>query len=292
MAKFASGRNRANVLVGAPDGKLGGGCMLGPVATNPDLFPVDAIQPLDKGLDMFPSGYVSTDGFTKSTERSTEKIKDWNGDVVIITQSDHGVTLKTTFMEAANARLLKMIVGERNVIIRDGGAGITVINNADDLPHGALALEMKSGDGRKSRVFAPDIQVTSVGDVQFVKSGVIKYEVTMECFADVNDNKLYEFIDGLDAASGGYVRKLSLKSGATGGKFTVTVDGVSVVAEHNVTGANLLKKLQDAGAAETLEITGDGPYTFTNVMSVTVDDAALVGGRGESKVESTTTGEA
>lgn len=190
---MADARNRANVLTGAPDVQVGGGISIGKVATQKDQVPTDASGALSEGLSAKPVGYISSDGVTKTVDRTTEKIKDWNGDTVIVLTTEHSVILKTTFMEAANADLLKTVYGTENVKVQAGA--VTLVDNAEDLPHFSLDINIKSAGGRKLRVFGPDVQVTSVGDVSFVRNDVIKYEVEMECFADFQSNKLYTFID-------------------------------------------------------------------------------------------------
>lgn len=192
---MADMRNRRNVLVGAPDVKASGGILIGPVARDPKVFPTEADSELNTALEMKPAGYISEDGISKTVDRSTEKIKDWNGDTILITQSDHSVTLNLTFMEAANAEVLKMVAGEDNVKIQ--GDTIRVVDNADELPHRALTFEIRGGAGSHIRVFAPDAQVTSVGDVQYVRSDVIRYEVTIECFG-VDNAKLISLIKRAD----------------------------------------------------------------------------------------------
>lgn len=190
-------RNRANVLVGAPDVSASGGITVGDVATTSNI-PVDARTPIDEALNHVSGGYISEEGLTKTVDRTTEKIRDWNGDTVLITQSDHAATLQFTFMEAANADVLKIIYGEENVVI--AGDNIMVTDNSDELPHFSLNAEMKGSAEKKVRVFAPDAQVTAVGDISFVRTGVIQYQVTVECF-DVDGDKLYTFIDGPEAGT-------------------------------------------------------------------------------------------
>ena len=46
-------------------------------------------------------------------------------------------------------------------------------------------------------MFAPDVQVTNVGDVSYVRSDVIKYQVTLECFG-VDNQKLISLIKRAD----------------------------------------------------------------------------------------------
>lgn len=185
-------RNRRNVLVGAPDVNASGGITIGPVATNRSQFPTTVDAKIDGHA---PGGYVSEDGVTKTVDRSTDKIKDWNGDTVLIVQSDHSVTLQVTFMEAANADVLKMIYGEKNV--REEGDTLTLVENADELEHRSIAFHIKGGNNSKILVYAPDVQVTSVGDVSYVRSDVIRYQVTLECFGVANQ-KLISLIKRAD----------------------------------------------------------------------------------------------
>ncbi|MBC3186288.1 hypothetical protein H7347_06840 [Corynebacterium sp. zg-331] len=210
---MADMRNRRNVLVGAPDVTASGGILIGPVATKSEHFPSSATEELSTELKMVPAGYISEDGVSKTVDRSTEKIKDWNGDTILITQSDHSVTLTLTFMEAANADVLKIIAGEDNVTVEEGDT-IKVIDNADELPHRSIAFEIKGGRGSKIRVFAPDVQCTSVGDVSYVRADVIKYEATLECF-DVDNKKLISLIKRADekATTAGVGRSEGLSEG-------------------------------------------------------------------------------
>lgn len=192
---MSDARNRKNVLVGAPNVKASGGAMLGDVVKAADV-PKDATSEVTVPGQR-PVGYVSEDGVVKTVDRSTEKIKDWNGDTVIVLTTDHSVTLKVTVLEAANAGLLKSIFGAENVKIE--GNTITTIDNGDDLPHNSWQFDIKAGADASIRLFAPDAQVTSVGDVNFVRSDVIKYELEIECFTDDANNKFYQFIDRGDA---------------------------------------------------------------------------------------------
>lgn len=198
-------RNRRNVLVGAPDVQAAGGITIGPALKTSENFPTDASKELDASLKHVAAGYVSEDGVTKTVDRSTEKIKDWNGDTIIITQSDHSVTLQLTFMEGANGEVLKMIAGENNVTV--SGDTVSVVDNADELPHRSIAFYIKGGNGARILVFAPDVQVTEVGDVSYVRSDVVKYQATLECFG-VDNKKLISLIkraddEGVAVADGG-----------------------------------------------------------------------------------------
>ena len=199
---MADARNRSNVLVGAPDVKASGGLLIGDVQKTATNFPKDASSVLPTGLNAKPAGFIGEEGLTKTVDRSTEKIKDWNKDTVIVLETDHSVVLKLTFLESANANVLKAVYGKDNVTIE--GKNNTVADAAGELPHFSLVAEMNGGEGKKARIFVPDGQVTSVGDITFKKDDVIKYEVEVECFAVDNKKFIahFEVPEGTDSPSG------------------------------------------------------------------------------------------
>lgn len=190
---MADARNRANVLVGAPDVNASGGALIGEVATDAAAYPTDASAELSADLGMEPAGFIGEDGVTKNVNRTTEKIRDWNRDTVIVVETEHDVTLSLTFLESANATVLKAIYGDENVVI--DGQKIQVMDAAGELPHKSLAFEMKGGAGKKARLFAADAQVTNVGDITFTKAGLIQYQVDFECFGDAEGKKLRAFFE-------------------------------------------------------------------------------------------------
>lgn len=190
---MADARNRANVLVGAPDVNASGGALIGDVVKDASLYPVDATAALNEGLGMEPAGFISEGGITKTVNRTTEKIRDWNRDTVIVVETEHDVTLSLTFLESANATVLKAIYGDENVVI--DGQKIQVMDAAGELPHKSLAFEMRGGEGKKARLFAGDAQATNVGDITFTKAGLIQYQVDFECFGDADGKKLRAFFE-------------------------------------------------------------------------------------------------
>lgn len=189
-------RNKKNVLVGAPNLKIGGGFFIGEVIDDEKKFPTDASAKLADDFNAEPGGYMSEEGLVKTTDRSTEKIKDWNGDIILVVTTDHSVVLKFTCMESANAAVLKMIYGPDNVTVSEDKKSVSIVETGEDLPHVSLDFLMVGGQGRKIRAFAPDGQVTSVGDVSFIKNDVIKYECEVEVFDIFGDGrKLWQHMD-------------------------------------------------------------------------------------------------
>lgn len=211
---MADARNRDYVVVGAPDVNATGGLLLGDVQKNSTNFPKDASSELPAGLNAKPAGFIGEDGLTKTVDRSTEKIKDWNKDTVIVLETDHSVVVKFTFLEAANANVLRAVYGADNVTIE--GKNITVADAAGELPHFSFVGELNGGEGKKGRVFVPDAQVTSVGDITFQKEDVIKYEVEVECFAVDNKKFIahFEVPEGTNSPSGSTNGGAGTESGA------------------------------------------------------------------------------
>lgn len=282
-------RNRNNVLVGAPDVTASGGALIGNVAKLADI-PGDATEALNAALKAVAVGYLGNDGVTKTVDRQTEKIKDWNGDTVVVLTSEHTVTLKLTFMESANAALLKGVYGTENVTISKakGMEKIKLVENADALPHNSYTFEIKGAEDAKIRVFAPDAQVTNVGDVTFVKNDVIKYEVELECFANENNVKLYQFIDRKaddEETVGDSASYTFTLAGATGGTYTISVGSKKTGAlQYNDSAETVKQKLVAVGETKA-NVTGSASsgFTITGVTKKpTVDGSTLTGGSFQS----------
>ena len=60
-------------------------------------------------------GYCSEDGLTNSTESSSEEVKAWGGDTVLIFEDDKSDSFQLTFIEALNPDVLKEIYGANKV---------------------------------------------------------------------------------------------------------------------------------------------------------------------------------
>lgn len=267
MVEFDA-RNSRNVLVGAPDVLAMGGVLIGKVATAATT-PKDAKTPLDDALKARPAGHISADGVTKTVDREVEKEPDWNGDSVLAITAKHAVTLKFSFMESANAAVLKTVYGDDNVEIK--GRTITLKERSDDLPHNSFTFEIKGGNGLKMRMFAPKAQITNIGDVKFVKNEAIKYEVELECFGDEKATKLYQFIDVPEGEN-----KVTLPAGKNGGTFTLTVGGhKSEGIAHNADGNAVQTAVRKLPGYDQATVTGEagGPYAFTNILDEVILDA-------------------
>lgn len=178
----------AAILTGAPVTATGG-LLFGDTTV---AAPTDATTALDPAW--IKGGYIGEDGVTRTTDASDEKIKAWGGDTVKIVRTEHSITYTFQFMESANAEVLKLIHSEANVNIT--AEKVTIKHTAKIPPRKSFVLDMADSE-TKLREYIADGQLTTSGDVTFVHSDVIRYEVTVECFPDASDVKAISFIDGV-----------------------------------------------------------------------------------------------
>ena len=164
-----------DILIGAPVTATGG-VMHAPVGTD---FPAKISETFSKGW--IKGGYVGEDGVTRTIDASDDKIKAWGGDIVRILRSEHSVSYTFQFLESRNAETLKILFGEGNVHVTTDE--VTVDLKSEMVPRRAFAFDMRDGDA-KVREEVPDGQISLSGDVQFVHSDIIRYEVTIEAFPD------------------------------------------------------------------------------------------------------------
>lgn len=180
-----------HVVAGKP--LASGGVLVAPVGST---LPTDAVTALDAAFKAL--GYASEDGLTEATERSTEKIKAWGGDIVKVVQSEFSVTYAFTLMHATDADALKVVYGDDNVTTTaaspTAGTLQAIAINGEELPHKSFAFEMKDGANRL-RIVVPNGQVTEVGEVTYNDSGVVQYSVTIEAFEDASGNNAYKYLD-------------------------------------------------------------------------------------------------
>ena len=156
-----------------------GGVLFGDVDTA--TLPDDAVTP--PGASFTKGGFIGEDGVTRTIDASDDKIKAWGGDVVKIVRTEHSITYTWQFLESANAEVLKLINGEENVKIDVEKKHVAVTHTSKIPPRKAFILDLFD-DGAPLREGIPNGQLPSSGDVNFVHSDVIRYEVTVEAFPE------------------------------------------------------------------------------------------------------------
>lgn len=180
-----AGTSAANVAVGKPDLAVSGGVLVAPIGTT---RPTTIAGPIDPAY--LSVGYVSTDGVTETSERSTEEIRAWGGQKIRTVQTEYGTTLALTLIESRNAEALKFVFGDDNVDTSTAGE-IVVKRNEKTLPYVQLLVSMLDGEN-SSHLDVGRAQVTEVGDVTYVDGEAISYELTISCDPDDNGDTLVE----------------------------------------------------------------------------------------------------
>lgn len=185
--------NSLNVVAGKP--LAAGGVWSAALGT---ALPTDETTALNGSFKAL--GYVSEDGLTETTERSTEKIRAWGGDTVKVLQTEFSVTYALTFIESVNGDVLNEVYGAANVTSSGGKHAVKI--TADQLPRRSYVFELKDGDAR-IRVVVPNGQITEVGEVTYSDGDVIGYAVTIEAFFDATlGAQAVKYIDtGADSSS-------------------------------------------------------------------------------------------
>ena len=125
-------------------------------------------------------GYVSEDGVTEATAQSSEKIRAWQ----------KGKAVRTVITEGETTYQLVLIQTNKDTVALYYGAdvasdGSIVVNPMKERPLFELNLDVIDGTDIV-RAYAPEAQVTEVGDQVYANGVPIGYEVTITC-AVVND---------------------------------------------------------------------------------------------------------
>jgi hypothetical protein len=183
---MATGTSASNVAVGKPNLAVCGGVLYGKVGA-PAI--TDATTQIPE--DYVSAGYVSDEGVSETSDRSTEEIHVWGGRKVRTVQTEYGVTLSFGLIESVNADVLKFVFGDDNVVA--DGKNITVKRNEKVLPHISLVVDMLDGDNAR-RLYAANAQITEVDEITYADGEAITYTVTVSCDPDDNGDSLSEFI--------------------------------------------------------------------------------------------------
>lgn len=190
------GRTRANVMNGAPDVRYSGGFWLGKPCYDPSLFPTGAGEDgkeVAERLGLNSAGFITRDGVGETEDISTEKILDWNLDVIDVITTDYGKQLTVTFAESLNAHVLKFLFGEDKVTVNEETGEVYLRKTADDRPNAAVMFDTKGKRGAKGRGFVAECQVTNIGEIKRVKDALITYTATIDVFNDVTGTYVHDW---------------------------------------------------------------------------------------------------
>lgn len=176
----------ADVLIGAPDRSTEEG-VVGYAYTYSTTDPAPTSTTAVLPASAEDLGFVSQDGLTISTDRSTENLLDWNLDAVRSLLTEHGATVTFTIISWTLPGL-KAYFGDENVV--DGVDEITVTINSKAIADRGWVFNLKDMD-RKRRVVVPVGALSSQGEITFVKGEQTPLEIELTPLADAFGEKIY-----------------------------------------------------------------------------------------------------
>lgn len=177
----------SNVYVATPD-YVAGTFHRAPLGS---ALPTDAVSELD--VAFVDLGYVGEKGYTYKITRTSKDHQAFGGDTVATTQDDYNEELDVTLIESSKAEVLEAVFGADNVIV--AGDAITVKRNKKRLPRESYVVDTIGQDGIYRRIVLPVAQVTDIGDITYVHSDLVQYELKIKPYPDAAGNTSYEYLD-------------------------------------------------------------------------------------------------
>jgi hypothetical protein len=177
--------NASNISVGKPMPE--GAAFIAPADTT---LPTDAITALPSIWQCV--GYSADSGLTNAMAAETTELKAWGGDTVLSMQTGYNETYKLKLIESMSLVVLSEIFGKDNVSEQDGV--IRVAHTAQERNYHPWVFDMILSGDRIKRVVIPDGKITEVGEIAYVDSEPIGYEITITC-RSVSGEFSYEYIE-------------------------------------------------------------------------------------------------
>ena len=144
-------------------------------------------------------GYVSDGGVTNSNKPTSQKIKDWGGQTVLVVTTEKPDTFKIKFIEAINPNVLEAVYNDDNVVTTSNTIAVTV--NAAEGKEASYVIDMVMRNGALKRIVIPCAKVSDVADIVYKADEVVGYEVTLDALPDSSGNSHYEYIQLAAGAS-------------------------------------------------------------------------------------------
>lgn len=180
----------ANVFVAAP--RPGGVGVFYRAALGSTL-PTDASTSLETvAAGVYKDhGFLGEEGLVVTTTRDTTDHKAFGGDTVATTQDNYDWMVKVILLEDGNLEVLKTTFGESNV--SSAGGLITVKHNKIRLPRSVFVLDTLGDNGILKRQVIPVGQVVGIGDITYVHTDLVKYELDVKAYPNTAGDNVIEY---------------------------------------------------------------------------------------------------
>lgn len=162
------------ITVGQP---TDGGCAYVCIGT-PSSLPTSASTKMSTLTDFESCGTISENGFTFSKSVTTNKFKDWGGNIVLTAVSEEENTFKVEFTEINRPIVAKLKYGASNVEAATDGSVSHIKAAADTGQKVALVIDELESNGYLRRTVVPCASIDSFDDETHQKGSLLVYGMT------------------------------------------------------------------------------------------------------------------
>lgn len=162
------------ITVGQP---TDGGCTYICVG-EPTTLPTDATTKMSTFTDFESAGTISENGFTATKSVTTEKFKDWGGNVVLTAISEEEHTFQIEFAEINRPVVAKLKYGAGNVEVGEDGSVSHVKAVAGTTQKVSLVIDELESNGYLRRTVVPCATIDSFDDETHQKGSLLVYGMT------------------------------------------------------------------------------------------------------------------
>lgn len=126
-------------------------------------------------------GDLSEDGFSETTDSSSDDKKDMAGNVVLSVSKGKTRSFKFTFIEAMRAELMKFIYGEKNVELNTPGNTLKHIKmSGEDTPECVLVVYEVMSNGTLRMTVIDRAKADSYDEISHNRNDLLSYGVTIK----------------------------------------------------------------------------------------------------------------
>lgn len=184
-----------NVTAGKP--KTSGAVFTAPITAT---MPTNATA--DLSSDFQDMGFLSEDGYSKNVSISTSTIKEWGGQVVLVTQDEKSATFKFKMIEYLRDTVQKFVNGTANVT-GSLAEGMSVTVNGDEAEERALVIDQILRGNVAHRLVVPCCKITEMSEVVYKMNEAVGYEVTVAATKDASGNYFHEYFKAPSSSTEG-----------------------------------------------------------------------------------------